>query len=70
MTTSTPRTIPKTCDSMENFMHKKETDATCAREADGPLEIEPDPITIVLLNKEPDPIKIVLLNKEPDQIII
>ena len=41
-----------------------------SREADGPLEIEPDPITIVLLNKEPDPIKIVLLNKEPDQIII
>ena len=40
------------------------------READGPPEIEPDPITIVLLNKEPDPIKIVLLNKEPDQIII
>ena len=40
------------------------------READGPLEIEPDPITIVLLNKEPDPIKIILLNKEPDQIII
>ena len=40
------------------------------READSPLEIEPDPITIVLLNKEPDPIKIVLLNKEPDQIII
>ena len=42
---------------------------TC-READGPPEIEPDPITIVLLNKEPDPIKIILLNKEPDQIII
>ena len=41
-----------------------------SREADGPLEIEPDPITIVLLNKEPDPIKIILLNKEPDQIII
>ena len=40
------------------------------RETDGPPEIEPDPITIVLLNKEPDPIKIVLLNKEPDQIII
>ena len=40
------------------------------READSPLEIEPDPITIVLLNKEPDPIKIILLNKEPDQIII
>ena len=40
------------------------------READGPLEIEPDPITIVLLNKEPDPITIVFLNKEPDQIII
>ena len=40
------------------------------READGPPEIEPDPITIFLLNKEPDPIKIVLLNKEPDQIII
>ena len=40
------------------------------READGPPEIEPDTITIVLLNKEPDPIKIVLLNKEPDQIII
>ena len=41
-----------------------------SREADGPLEIEPDPITIVFLNKEPDPIKIILLNKEPDQIII
>ena len=40
------------------------------RETDGPLKIEPDPITIVLLNKEPDPITIVLLNKEPDQIII
>ena len=40
------------------------------RETDGPLKIEPDPITIVLLNKEPDPIKIVLLNKEPDQIVI
>ena len=40
------------------------------READGPPKIEPDPITIVLLNKEPDPIKIILLNKEPDQIII
>ena len=40
------------------------------RETDGPLKIEPDTITIVLLNKEPDPITIVLLNKEPDQIII
>ena len=40
------------------------------RETDGPLKIEPDTITIVLLSKEPDPIKIVLLNKEPDQIII
>ena len=41
-----------------------------SRETDGPLKIEPDTITIVLLNKEPDPITIVLLNKEPDQIII
>ena len=40
------------------------------RETDGPLKIEPDTITIVLLDKEPDPITIVLLNKEPDQIII
>ena len=40
------------------------------RETDGPLKIEPDTITIVLLNEEPDPITIVLLNKEPDQIII
>ena len=43
---------------------------TACRETDGPLKIEPDTITIVLLNKEPDPITIVLLNKEPDQIII
>ena len=41
-----------------------------SRETDGPLKIEPDTITIVLLYKEPDPITIVLLNKEPDQIII
>ena len=41
------------------------------READGPLEIEPDPITIVLLNKEPDQIiiQIVSLIKEPDHFI-
>ena len=54
---------------MEERRHDNIPCSKC-READGPLEIEPDPITIVLLDKEPDPIKIILLNKEPDQIII
>ena len=52
------------CPWLESICNKK------SRETDGPLKIEPDTITIVLLNKEPDPITIVLLNKEPDQIII
>ena len=56
--------------SGHKYTFQSEKKITKIREADGSLEIEPDPITIVLLNKEPDPIKIVLLNKEPDQIII